>query len=94
MYPSDQKDDDFNFKRVLQGFLPLAMYPFGVKGSKKMNFLINAPFGGFSLAMYPSDHFFLKALFLRGLRRPSGGPRPVTAQGYIDKGTGASWAGF
>ena len=94
MYPSDKKDDDFNFKRVLQRFLPLAMYPFGLKGCKKINFLINAPFGRFSLAMYPSDHFFLKALFLRGLRRAAAALRPVTAQGYMDKGTGASWAGF
>ena len=69
MYPSYKKDDDFNFKRVLQCFLPLAMYPFGLKGYKKINFLTNAPFGRFSLAMYHSDHFFLKALFLRGLRR-------------------------
>ena len=68
MYPSAKKDDDFNFKRVLQCFLPLAMYPFGLKGCKKINFLTNAPFGRFSLAMYPSDHFFLKALFLRGLQ--------------------------
>ena len=73
MYPSDKKDDDFNFKRVLQRFPPLAMYPFGLKGCKKIDFLINVPFGRFSLAMYPSDHFFLKALFLRGARRtPSG----------------------
>ena len=69
MYPSDEKDDDFNIKRVLQCFLSLAMYPFGLKGCKKINFLTNAPFGRFSLAMYPSDHFFLKALFLRALRR-------------------------
>ena len=75
MYPSDKKDDDFNFKRVLQCFLPLAMYPFGFKGCKKINFLINAPFGRFSLAMYPSDHFFLKALFLRALRRTFGASR-------------------
>ena len=72
MYPSDKKDDDFNFKRVLQCFPPLAMYPFGLKGCKKINFLINAPFGRFSLAMYHSDLFFLKALFLRALRRSSG----------------------
>ena len=72
MYPSDKKDDDFNFKRVLQCFPPLAMYPFGLKGCKKINFLTNAPFGRFSLAMYPSDHFFLKALFLRAPRRNSG----------------------
>ena len=90
MYPLDKKDEDFNFKRVLQCFPPLAMYPFGLKGCKKINFLINAPFGRFSLAMYPSDHFFLKALFLRGVQRSSS----VTAQGYMDKGTGASWAGF
>ena len=75
MYPSDKKDDDFNFKWVLQCFLPLAMYPFGLKGCKKINFLINAPFGRFSLAMYPSDHFFLKALFLRGARQTFGGVR-------------------
>ena len=91
MYPSDKKDDDFNFKRVLQYFLPLAMYPFGLKGCKKINFLINVPFGHFSLAIYPSDLFFLKGIvFTRGLAEL----RPVTAQGYIDKGTGASWAGF
>ena len=70
MHLSDKKDDDFNFKRVLQRFLPLTMYPFGLKGCKKINFLTNAPFGRFSLAMYPSGHFFLKALFLRGLRQP------------------------
>ena len=69
MYPSDKKDDDFNLKRVLQCFLPLAMYPFGLKGNKKINFLTNVPFGRFSLAMYHSDHFFLKALFLRAIRR-------------------------
>ena len=69
MYPSDKKDDDFHFKRVLQRFLPLAMYPFDLKERKKINFLINVPFGHFFLAMYPSDHFFLKALFLRGVRR-------------------------
>ena len=45
------------------------MYPFGLKGCKKISFLVNAPFGHFSLAIYPSDIFFLKALFLRGLRR-------------------------
>ena len=53
MYPLDKKYDDFNFKRVLQCFPPLAMYPFGLKGCKKIDFLINAPFGRFSLAMYP-----------------------------------------
>ena len=31
MYPSAKKDDDFNFKLVLQRFLALAMYPFGLK---------------------------------------------------------------
>ena len=78
MYPSDKKDDDFNFKRVLQCFLPLAMYPFGLKGCKKINFLINVPFGHFSLAIYPSDHFFLKALFLRG---PPAGSAPLQLKG-------------
>ena len=73
MYPSAKKDDDFNFKRVLQYFLPLAMYPFGLKGCKKISFLIKAPFGHFSLAIYPSDIFFLKALFLRGVRRRAAG---------------------
>ena len=91
MYPSDKKDADFNFKRVLQCFPPLAMYPFGLKGCKKINFLINAPFGHFSLAIYPSDIFFLKALFLRGVRRP---PQAVSAQGHVDKGMQVSWAIF
>ena len=81
MYPSDKKDDDFNFKRVLLCFPPLAMYPFDLKGCKKINFLINAPFGRFSLAMYPSDHFFLKALFLRGLRRASPDSAPLQLKG-------------
>ena len=72
MYPFDNKDDDFHFKRVLQCFLPLAMYPFGLKGCKKINFLTNAPFGRFSLAMYHSNHFFLKALFLRATSGESG----------------------
>ena len=89
MYPSDKKDDDFNFKRVLQCFLPLAMYPFGLKGCKKINFLINAPFGRFSLAMYPSDRFFLKAERVRALRRGpagSGGLRRAPPfEGYITK---------
>ena len=76
MYPSDKKDDDFNFKRVLQRFLPLAMYPFGLKERKEKHFLINVPFGHFSLAIYPSDIFFLKALFLRALRRPAAGSAP------------------
>ena len=73
MYPFDKKDNEFDFKQVLQCFPPLAMYLFGLKGCKKINFLINAPFGRFFLAMYPSDHFFLKALFLRAVRR--GPPR-------------------
>ena len=81
MYPSDKKDDDFNFKRVLQCFLPLAMYPFGLKERKKIHFLINVPFGHFSLAIYPSDHFFLKALFLRGLRQGSAGFGPLRPKG-------------
>ena len=33
-----------------------------------MRFLSNAPFDRFFLAMHPSDYFFLKALFLRGVR--------------------------
>ena len=40
-----------------------------------MRFLSNAPFYHFSLAMYPSDHFFLKALFLRGPSAGFGGVR-------------------
>ena len=79
MYPFNEKDDDFNFKRVLQLFLALAMYPFALKGYKNNNVLISAPSGRFSLDMYPSEQFFLKALFLRGPRR---GP----AQGYVDNG--------
>ena len=49
------------------------MYHFGLKERKKMHFLINAPFDWFSLAMYPSDHFFLKALFLRATSAGPGG---------------------
>ena len=89
MYPSDKKDNDFNFKRVLQCFPPLAMYPFGLKGCKKIDFLINAPFGWFSLAMYPSDRFFLKAERVRGLRRHPAGcgglRRGAACEGYITK---------
>ena len=66
MYPSAKKDDDFNFKRVLQCFLALAMYPFGLKELSRHDFLSNAPFDRFSFAIYPSDQYFLKALFLRG----------------------------
>ena len=81
MYLSDKKDDDFNFKRVLQCLLPLAMYPFGLKGCKKIYFLINVPFWYFSLVMYPSDHFFLKALFLRGERQAPAGPGGLRPKG-------------
>ena len=69
MYPSYKKDDDSNFKRVLQCFLALAMNPFGLKELSRHDFLSNAPFDRFSLAMYPSDPFFLKALFLSGVRQ-------------------------
>ena len=34
-----------------------------------MDFLVDVPFYRFSLAMYPLELFFLKALFLRGARR-------------------------
>ena len=67
MHPSCKKDDDLNFKRVLQRFLPLDMYPFALKGCKKIIFLTDAPFARFSLAIYPSGHFSLSALFLRGV---------------------------
>ena len=77
MYPSDKKDDDLNIKRVLQCFLPLAMYPFGLKERKKIHFLINIPFGHLSLAMYPFDHFVLKAERVRGLRAGFGGGRDL-----------------
>ena len=77
MYPSDKKDDDFNFKRVLQCFLPLAMYPFGVKGCKKINFLINVPFGHFSLAMYPFGLKEKNDERVRGFRAGSGGARDL-----------------
>ena len=77
MYPSDKKDDDFNFKRVLQCFLPLAMYPFALKGCKKINFLINVPFGHFSLAMYPFGLKEKNAERVRGLRAGFGGGRDL-----------------
>ena len=78
MHPSYKKDDDLNFKRVLQRFLPLVTYPFALKGCKKMNFLTSAPLARFSLAIYPSDHFSLSALFLRG---PSAVAGPVRLKG-------------
>ena len=77
MYPSDKKDDDFNFKRVLQCFLPLAMYPFGLKERKKIHFLINVPFGHFSLAMYPFGLKEKNAERVRGLRAGAGGARDL-----------------
>ena len=77
MYPLDKKDDDFNFKRVLQCFLPLAMYPFGLKERKKIHFLINVPFGHFSLAMYPFGLKEKNAERVRGVRRGPG-PYPRT----------------
>ena len=33
--PCSKKDDDFNFKRVLQRFLALAMYPIALKEYNK-----------------------------------------------------------
>ena len=75
MYPSDKKDDDFNFKRVLQSFLPLAIYPFGLKERKKKHFLINVPFGHFSLAMYPFGLKEKNAERVRGVRAGFGGGR-------------------
>ena len=45
------------------------MNPFGLKELSRHDFLSNAPFDRFSLAMYPSDLFFLKALFLSGFRQ-------------------------
>ena len=74
MYPSDKKDDDFHFKRVLQCLPVLAMYPSGLKGCKKINFLINAPFDRFSLAMYPFGLKEKNAERVRGARRGSAGP--------------------
>ena len=74
MYPSDKKDDDFNFKRVLQCFLPLAMYPFGLKERKKIHFLINVPFGHFSLAMYPFGLKEKNAKGYAGSGQASAGP--------------------
>ena len=49
------------------------------------DFLSNAPFDRFSLAMYPSDPFFLKALFLRGPTAGSGRVWPISAQGCVGK---------
>ena len=80
MYPSDKKEDDFDFKRVLQCFLALAMYPFGLKELSRHDFLSNAPFDRFSLAMYPSDQNFLKAFFLRGTPAAFGSLRRDVAQ--------------
>ena len=46
-----------------------------------MRFLSNAPFYHFSLAMYPSDHFFLKASILRGGRQGPAEVGPVQLKG-------------
>ena len=75
--PFRQTNDDFNFKRVLQCFLPLAMYPFGLKERKKIHFLINVPFGHFSLAIYPFGLKEKNAERVRGLRAGSGGARDL-----------------
>ena len=76
---STKEHDDFNFHRVLQCFLALAMYPFALKGYKKVHFLINAPFDRFSLAMYPPEQIFLKASILRGVRGDAAGPGGLIA---------------
>ena len=77
MYSFDKKDDAFKFKRVLQCFLPLAMYPFGLKERKKMHFLINVPFGHFSLSIYPFGLKEKNAERVRGFRAGSGGARDL-----------------
>ena len=58
------------FVRFLHVFVSLRIHPFGLKERSRWIFLDNAPFDRFSLVMYPSDHFSLKALFLRAVRRP------------------------
>ena len=63
------------FSRFL---VALLIYPFGLKERSKVRSLSSAPFYRFSLAMYPSDQNFLKALFLRG---PSAGAGPVRLKG-------------
>ena len=70
------------FSRFL---VKLLIYRFGLKERSKVRSLSNAPFDRFSLAMYPSDQNFLKALFLRAPSAASGGNRAISAQSYIDK---------
>ena len=53
------------------------MYPFGLKERKKIHFLINVPFGHFSLAMYPFGLKEKNAERVRGARRGPG-PYPRT----------------
>ena len=59
-YLSDENDDDFHFKRVLQRFLALLMYPFGVKEG---NFLVMYPLFAFPClrtlrTVFSLDHCF------------------------------------
>ena len=61
--------------------MALSMYPLGLKDCFKMDFLSNAPFERFSLAMYPSDQILLKASILRALR---GDPAKFSTR-YVDK---------
>ena len=53
--------------------MALSIHPFGLKEVSRNDYLSSAPFDRFSLDMYPSDLFFLKALFLRGARQALAG---------------------
>ena len=72
-YPSNAKDDDFNFIRVLQLFLALAMYPFALKDDKKNNFLISqneigmlAIFSKYSTDNFDEQYYLLQKKFEPG----------------------------
>lgn len=52
--------------------MALPIHPLGLKEGSKIDFLNSAPLYRFFLVMHHSGLFFLKALFLRGLRRAAG----------------------
>ena len=49
--------------------MALSIHPFGLKERSRSHMLSSEPFDRFSLAMYPSDQFFLEASILRALRQ-------------------------
>ena len=92
-YPSDKNNDDLHFKRVLQHFLALLMYPFGVK---EKSLLVMHPLIGFPHSYTLRANFSLVHCFYAGLAGRSPGLRRASArsglQGCISKD--AVWGHF